>query len=111
MSPLARRTLTRSSYNFLHSPQKGASIAGALVPTCATYSDHSFPTSIYSKVSGASLSVVTPPDVSMAPVIIVPGNGGGNVRNANWYGWLEEQLEKHGHKPVLRDMPDSYTAR
>ncbi|GAQ84312.1 hypothetical protein KFL_001840110 [Klebsormidium nitens] len=49
--------------------------------------------------------------MAAVPVIIVPGNGGGNVRNANWYGWLEEQLKKHGHKPVLHDMPDPYTAR
>lgn len=49
--------------------------------------------------------------MASVPVIIVPGNGGGNVRNSNWYGWLEKQLEKHGHRPVLRNMPDPFTAR
>lgn len=47
----------------------------------------------------------------MVRVIIVPGNGGGKVRRANWYGWLERQLKKNGHEAVLRDMPDPYTAR
>ena len=25
-------------------------------------------------------------------VVIVPGNGGGDVEHANWYGWLREKL-------------------
>ena len=25
-------------------------------------------------------------------IAIVPGNGGGNVRHANWYGWAEKAL-------------------
>ena len=48
---------------------------------------------------------------AMVRVIIVPGNGGGDVRSANWYSWLEKQLDKAGHEPVLRNMPDPYTAR
>ena len=25
--------------------------------------------------------------------IIVPGNGGGNVEDCNWYGWARQELE------------------
>ena len=25
-------------------------------------------------------------------VVIVPGNGGGDVEHANWYGWLKKKL-------------------
>lgn len=27
-------------------------------------------------------------------IAIVPGNGGGNVRHANWYGWAEKALAR-----------------
>jgi len=27
-------------------------------------------------------------------IAIVPGNGGGNVRHANWYGWAERALAR-----------------
>lgn len=45
-------------------------------------------------------------------VVILPGNGAGNVFHANWYGWLQQRL----HKPpaitcVLRNMPDPVGAR
>ena len=49
--------------------------------------------------------------------VIVPGNGGGKtgVRDANWYGWLEDRLSAEpGLFPggvILRDMPDPYVAR
>ena len=47
-------------------------------------------------------------------VVIVPGNGcSGNVRDANWYGWLEDTLKAEGHfdEVVLRNMPDPVMAR
>ena len=49
-------------------------------------------------------------------VVILPGNGCDNVRNANWYGWLEEQLISHykGNENFtcsLKDMPDPYVAK
>ena len=47
-------------------------------------------------------------------VVIVPGNGcSGEVRDANWYGWLEQQLVADGafEEVVLRNMPDPVVAR
>ena len=47
-------------------------------------------------------------------VVIVPGNGcSGEVRDANWYGWLETQLLADGafEEVVLRNMPDPVVAR
>ena len=37
---------------------------------------------------------ITPTKVKMAKgrVVIVPGNGGGDVEHANWYGWLKNKL-------------------
>ena len=29
-------------------------------------------------------------------VVIVPGNGCAQVRDANWYGWLEDELAAQG---------------
>eukprot|EP00873_Tetraselmis_striata_P018426 jgi/Tetstr1/438690/TSEL_027240.t1 len=49
----------------------------------------------------------------MAPekVIIVPGNGGGgNIRDCNWYGWMEDKLRAEGYEVALRDMPDPVRA-
>jgi predicted alpha/beta hydrolase family esterase len=48
----------------------------------------------------------------MPRVVILPGNGAGNVWRCNWYGWLHQQL----HKPpavtaALRNMPDPVGAR
>lgn len=45
-------------------------------------------------------------------VVILPGNGAGNVYHCNWYGWLQQRL----HKPpavtcTLRNMPDPVCAR
>jgi Serine hydrolase len=58
------------------------------------------------------------PQASMAAptthvrVAIIPGNGDGDVRYSNWYGWLQQAL----HKPpavecVLRNMPDPIQAK
>ena len=47
-------------------------------------------------------------------VVIVPGKGcSGEVRDANWYGWLEQQLVADGafEEVVLRNMPDPVVAR
>ncbi|KAJ1446187.1 Alpha/Beta hydrolase protein [Pelagophyceae sp. CCMP2097] len=46
--------------------------------------------------------------------VILPGNGcSGNVRDANWYGWLEQQLIRSDifDEVVLRNMPDPNAAR
>ena len=46
-------------------------------------------------------------------VMIVPGNGCRNVRDANWYAWMEDQLIKSGlfSQVILQDMPDPYVAK
>ena len=46
-------------------------------------------------------------------VVILPGNGCDDVRNANWYGWMASRLEREGKfsEVVLRDMPDPLRAR
>eukprot|EP01063_Lacrimia_lanifica_P025100 TRINITY_DN3288_c1_g2_i1.p1 TRINITY_DN3288_c1_g2~~TRINITY_DN3288_c1_g2_i1.p1 ORF type:complete len:217 (+),score=69.29 TRINITY_DN3288_c1_g2_i1:63-653(+) len=45
-------------------------------------------------------------------VVILPGNGCTDVREANWYGWLEERLASDGRlRPVLEEMPDPHRAR
>lgn len=39
-------------------------------------------------------------------VVVVPGNGSGNVHTANWYGWLNKKLKQRpGVTAVLEDMP------
>ncbi|XP_071490576.1 serine hydrolase RBBP9-like [Diadema antillarum] len=48
---------------------------------------------------------------SDAKVVIVPGNGCGDVENANWYAWLRDQLLKEGIQVILRSMPDPEVAR
>jgi predicted alpha/beta hydrolase family esterase len=46
-------------------------------------------------------------------LVIVPGNGGGDVTQANWYGWAQRSLaDLPGIEEVLlKNMPDPYTAR
>ena len=45
-------------------------------------------------------------------VVIIPGNGAGDVFHANWYGWAHEQISKFpGVSCDLRNMPDPITAR
>ncbi|TFJ82092.1 hypothetical protein NSK_006757 [Nannochloropsis salina CCMP1776] len=46
-------------------------------------------------------------------LVIVPGNGGGEVTRANWYGWAQRALaDLPGIEKVqLENMPDPYTAR
>ena len=47
--------------------------------------------------------------------VIVPGNGcDGDVRSANWYGWLERRLEQDGRFDGgvhLKTMPDPIQAK
>ena len=44
--------------------------------------------------------------LSSVRVVIVPGNGAGNVHTANWYGWLFKKLQrKQGVTAVLENMP------
>ena len=46
-------------------------------------------------------------------VVIVPGNGCGNVRSCNWYAYAAEKLESTGlfKEVLLEDMPDPMLAR
>ncbi|XP_039594684.1 serine hydrolase RBBP9 [Polypterus senegalus] len=45
-------------------------------------------------------------------VVIVPGNGAGNVEYCNWYGWTKKKLNKmKGLECLLENMPDPLTAR
>ncbi|KAL4612840.1 putative hydrolase RBBP9 [Arapaima gigas] len=45
-------------------------------------------------------------------VVIVPGNGAGDVEHCNWYGWAKKQIDKiAGVTCLLRNMPDPVTAR
>lgn len=34
-------------------------------------------------------------DMEEVKVVIVPGNGAGNVEAANWYGWLHYKLKEN----------------
>lgn len=44
-------------------------------------------------------------------VAIVPGNGGGDVHRANWYGWLYRTLKKNEDLECkLENMPDPVIA-
>ena len=46
-------------------------------------------------------------------IAIVPGNGGGDVYRANWYGWAYKKLNKTAHVSECRleNMPDPVVAR
>ena len=47
-------------------------------------------------------------------IIILPGNGGGDIRMCNWYAWLQQKLQKELNDSVeviLRNMPDPVVAR
>ncbi|XP_028676577.1 serine hydrolase RBBP9 [Erpetoichthys calabaricus] len=45
-------------------------------------------------------------------VVIIPGNGAGNVEYCNWYGWTKKKLNKmKGLECLLENMPDPLTAR
>lgn len=48
-------------------------------------------------------------------VLIVPGNGcSSNIRDANWYGWMQDALSAHTDlfsSVTLRVMPDPFEAK
>lgn len=45
-------------------------------------------------------------------LVIVPGNGAGNMEHCNWYGWLKKRInEMSDMSCVLKNMPDPVTAR
>lgn len=48
---------------------------------------------------------------SKTKVVIIPGNGDGDIHDANWYGWLEKKLMKQGVTVVMENMPDPLRAR
>jgi len=48
----------------------------------------------------------------MAHIVIIPGNGGGDVTKANWYGWAQRRLNELDDVSCdLRNMPDPILAR
>ena len=51
-------------------------------------------------------------ELPVKKVVIVPGNGAGDVTRCNWYPWVNKRLnEVSGVSSVLRNMPDPVTAR
>lgn len=44
-------------------------------------------------------------------VVIIPGNGRGDVEHSNWYGWLKSKLLEKNIDCLLRNMPDPVLAR
>eukprot|EP00914_Ancora_sagittata_P023204 GHVO01045951.1.p1 GENE.GHVO01045951.1~~GHVO01045951.1.p1 ORF type:complete len:217 (+),score=22.58 GHVO01045951.1:28-678(+) len=45
-------------------------------------------------------------------VAIIPGNGGGDVEQSNWYPWVRDQLDRlPGVQAQLQNMPDPVYAR
>lgn len=44
-------------------------------------------------------------------IVIVPGNGSGEVTCSNWYAWLSSKLKDAGVRCQLRNMPDPITAK
>lgn len=39
-------------------------------------------------------------------ILIIPGNGGSDVKKDNWYPWLYAQLTQRGLNVVAQNMPD-----
>ena len=48
---------------------------------------------------------------TMVRVVIVPGNGAGDVTSCMWYPWIRDRVRELGVEAVLRNMPDSVRAR
>lgn len=44
-------------------------------------------------------------------VVVVPGNGEGDVFHGNWYGWMFNELGQLGVNCVMKNMPDPVLAR
>lgn len=48
----------------------------------------------------------------MVHIVIIPGNGAGDVTAANWYGWVQKKLNDLDDVTCdLRNMPDPFLAR
>lgn len=48
----------------------------------------------------------------MPHIVIIPGNGSGDVTRANWYGWAKRKLDQLPDVTCdLRNMPDPVVAR
>jgi len=56
-------------------------------------------------------------DKKSSKLIIIPGNGCSDIRNANWYQWLADTLKSdytntaNNLEIICETMPDPYTAR
>jgi len=48
--------------------------------------------------------------MSKLRIVIVPGNGGGDVERSNWYGWLRDKLREKDLDCLLKNMPDPVMA-
>jgi len=48
---------------------------------------------------------------TMVRVVIVPGNGAGDVTSCMWYPWIRDRVRELGVEAVLRNMPDPVRAR
>ena len=44
-------------------------------------------------------------------VVIVPGNGGGDINVSCWYPWVKKKLDEASVECVMRNMPDPFVAR
>mmetsp|Transcript_25093 Transcript_25093/g.28920 ORF Transcript_25093/g.28920 Transcript_25093/m.28920 type:complete len:275 (+) Transcript_25093:2-826(+) len=49
--------------------------------------------------------------ISKPTIIICPGNGCTNIKRSNWYGHLQEELERKGIPCVCENFPDPNKAR
>lgn len=38
-------------------------------------------------------------------IIILPGNGGGEIKEHHWYKWINDELEKEGFEVIAENMP------
>ncbi|XP_070577293.1 serine hydrolase RBBP9-like [Ptychodera flava] len=49
----------------------------------------------------------------MKRIVIVPGNGGGDVETSNWYSWARDKFREEfdNVEVLLKDMPDPVIAR
>jgi hypothetical protein len=45
-------------------------------------------------------------DKEMVRVVIVPGNGAGDVTRGNWYSWIRDRIVEFGVPVSLLNMPD-----
>jgi hypothetical protein len=62
-----------------------------------------------SSAAGTSASPAAAP--VLPRVVIVPGNGCGNIERANWYRWVARTLEAKGFEVACQTMPDPNEAK